>query len=170
MLLSSVQPSIISLFSSTGSNPLELFHANVDESLPADSFVQLLQDDLNGPIPDAKSLLKLPAISEDEKQDGASSLGYQACQTVLHIQSPTVRTTFVHAPSLAGQDLGIKHPWVHLQVRNLGRPWSFEIGIVDSSGRRGIIRASTFQVNYLDVSYFVLNRPRLVQQASIAIA
>ncbi|KAF9528359.1 hypothetical protein CPB83DRAFT_854469, partial [Crepidotus variabilis] len=34
---------------------------------------------------------------------------------------------------------------MHLQVRNLGREWSFEVGIVDQAGQIGIIRLSTFQ-------------------------
>jgi hypothetical protein len=36
---------------------------------------------------------------------------------------------------------------MHLQVRNLGREWAFEVGIVDHAGRVGIVRLSTFQVN-----------------------
>ena len=36
---------------------------------------------------------------------------------------------------------------MHLQVRNLGREWAFEVGIVDQAGRVGIVRLSTFQVN-----------------------
>ena len=33
-----------------------------------------------------------------------------------------------------------------LQVRNLGREWAFEVGIVDHTGRVGTDRLSTFQV------------------------
>lgn len=43
-------------------------------------------------------------------------------------------------------DLGIEHPWIHLQVRNLHREWSFEVGVMDRSGREGVVRCSTFQV------------------------
>jgi hypothetical protein len=43
-------------------------------------------------------------------------------------------------------DLGLKHPWVHIQVLNMGRPWSFELGLVDQAGKEGVVRSSTFQV------------------------
>jgi len=43
-------------------------------------------------------------------------------------------------------DLGLKHPWIHIQVLNMGRPWSFELGLVDQAGKEGVVRSSTFQV------------------------
>lgn len=65
---------------------------------------------------------------------------------VLHIQSPALHTTFIRCPSV-GSDLHIKHPWLHIQVKQLlGHEWSFEVGIVDHAGREGIIRCSTFEV------------------------
>jgi hypothetical protein len=57
--------------------------------------------------------------------------------------------TFIQCPPNVGpsnRDLGLKHKWLHLQVRNMGREWSFDVGIVDKSGKRGVIRCSTFQV------------------------
>lgn len=85
--------------------------------------------------------------------------GRELGQTVLHLQSPTIRTTYIRCPMTTSEkyavfsDLGITLPWLHIQVRPLGNgsgsgrdAWAFDIGIVDRSGKRGVIRASTFQV------------------------
>ncbi|KAG2748887.1 hypothetical protein P692DRAFT_20833416 [Suillus brevipes Sb2] len=86
----------------------------------------------------------MPALDDHDEPN----IGYGLHQTVLHIQSPTLRMTFIRSPPHTGpgdRELGLKHKWFHLQVRNLGREWSFDIGIVDKMGRRGVIRCSTFQ-------------------------
>jgi hypothetical protein len=152
----SVQPSIMSLFSSTGSDPLALFRTSLDKSLLSDSFIHFLHDQYSNPLPPLPcSLLHLPNISE---QDNSSSHGYELNQTVLHIQSPTIQTTYIQCPKTESRDrsntLGVKHPWMHLQVRNLGREWAFEVGIVDHAGRVGIVRLSTFQVNFFPYPKF----------------
>lgn len=155
MFASSIQPSIVSLFSSTGSDPLNLFLAHTDSSLRSDSLIHLLKDSSSLPTPPPPgTLISPPSIDENTP-------GYSLEQTVLHIQSPTVSTTFIQCPPInvsprrllgtgsrtaGSHHLGIKHPWVHIQVRNLGREWSFEIGLVDQTGRSGVVRCSTFQV------------------------
>lgn len=156
MFATSIQPSIVSLFSSTGSNPLALFAVHKDSSLPSDSVVHLLNDSsMSPPPPSPAALISPPCLEEN-------SSGYSLDQSVLHIQSPTLRTTFIQCPptneslrssvgasgsrAVRGNDLGMKHPWMHIQVRNLGREWSFEVGLVDQSGRLGVVRCSTFQV------------------------
>ncbi|KAF8960366.1 hypothetical protein BDZ97DRAFT_1665912 [Flammula alnicola] len=154
MLFSSaVQSSTISLFSSTGSDPLSLFGTSTDKALPADSFIHLLHDGLSSPLPTSpRSLLRLPTL-DDKEDDDSQNKGYQLDQTVLHIQSPTIRATYIQCPPITptfgvrdrSGGLGIKHPWMHLQVRNLSREWAFEVGIVDHAGRAGTIRLSTFQ-------------------------
>jgi hypothetical protein len=93
--------------------------------------------------------------------DDTGYTGYSLNQTVLQIQSPTLRTTYIQCPPVdslypdnssssgardKSNNLGIKHPWMHVQVRDMGREWSFEVGLVDQSGRMGIVRLSTFQV------------------------
>lgn len=78
--------------------------------------------------------------------DDCGGTGLLLNQTVLHIQSPTIFTTFIRCPGPSSEDLGLKNPWFHLQARNMGRQWSFEIGVVDKSRRLGILRFSTFQV------------------------
>ena len=158
-MFSSVQPALVSLFSSTGSEPLSLFATREDNSLPSDSFVCLLNDSSSKPGPQSPRTL----ISASELDGGGDSEhfspNYTLDQTVLHIQSPTLRTTYIQCPparpttssrtSAASGHLGLRHPWIHLQVRNMGREWAFDVGIVDQSGREGIVRCATFQVRQL---------------------
>jgi hypothetical protein len=147
MFANTVQPSIVSLFSSTSSEPLSLFSQRLDESLAEDSFIHFLNDVSSLPLPTPPAILcSMPAVDSDHDE---SNIGYGLHQNVLHIQSPTLRMTFIQCPPNVGpsnRDLGLKHKWLHLQVRNMGREWSFDIGIVDKSGKRGVIRCSTFQV------------------------
>lgn len=153
MFARSVQPDVVSLFSSTGSDPLGLFSVHVDGSLPSDSLIHLLNDSTSLPAPPPPAaLITAPSVYHDQHTD--ASQGHQLNQTVLHIQSPTLRKTFVRCPpsvpphaSSGGGELGLKHAWLHIQVRNLTRDWSFEVGIVDRVGRQGIVRCSTFQVH-----------------------
>jgi hypothetical protein len=153
MFAASMQPSVVSLFSSTGSDPLRLFSVHKDPSLPSDSIVHLLNDASLLPHPSPPAILISAPRHEDD------SPGYSLDQTVLQIQSPTLPTTFIHCPpayessvsasgsrGAGGNDLGIKHPWINVQARNMGREWSFEIGLVDHSNRLGVVRCSTFQV------------------------
>ncbi|KAG2143036.1 hypothetical protein DEU56DRAFT_793089 [Suillus clintonianus] len=145
MFTNTVQPNIISLFSSTSSEPLSLFSQQVDGSLAADSFIHFLNDASSLPPPSPPAVLcSMPPLDDQDEPN----IGYSLHQTVLHIQSPTLRMTFIQSPPNTGpgdRDLGLKHKWLHLQVRNMGREWSFDIGIVDKSGRRGVVRCSTFQ-------------------------
>lgn len=147
MFTNTVQPNIVSLFSSTSSEPLSLFSQQADESLAADSFIHFLNDASSLPPPSPPAVLcSMPALDDRDE----SNIGYGLHQTVLHIQSPTLRMTFIRSPPITDpgdRDLGLKHKWLHLQVRNVGREWSFDIGIVDKSGRRGVVRCSTFQVH-----------------------
>ncbi|EDR08067.1 uncharacterized protein LACBIDRAFT_297729 [Laccaria bicolor S238N-H82] len=149
MFSTALQPSIISLFSSTGSDPLALFSVHKDDLLPADSFVVLLHDRLSQPPPPAPAVL-ITLQHFQYQEDDSESYGYCLDQTVLHIQSPTITTTYIQSPPVLNNSsgvngLGIKHPWIHLQVRNLSKEWAFEVGIVDLSARVGILRLSTFQ-------------------------
>ncbi|KAL1672965.1 hypothetical protein EV122DRAFT_223638 [Schizophyllum commune] len=145
MFTSSVQPSTVSLFLSTGSLPLQLFETKTDTTLPEDSFVHLLNDTTNSPAPPAPAKL-IPIHTGKEGLKDSKTL----IQTVLHIQSPTLPTTYIQCPpgfpsASNPRGLGLKHPWVHIQARDMGKEWSFEIGIADQGNRVGIIRCSTFQ-------------------------
>jgi hypothetical protein len=151
MFSGSVQPAVVSVFSSTGSEPLYLWSVKSDQSLPADSFICLLDDSKSTPTPPPPAVLISPhPVGVDTSGDGSDDIpermGYSLTQTVLHIQSPSLTKTYLRCPGREG-DLGLKHPWVHIQVRNMGRPWSFELGLVDQTGKEGIVRCSTFQVD-----------------------
>ncbi|KAF5357122.1 hypothetical protein D9756_006477 [Leucocoprinus leucothites] len=177
-----LQPPSISLFSSTGSDPFQLWSLTLDTTAPSGtSVIQLLHDSAHGgsksPYADNSSaLIEPPALVElggalahlrtietdsKEAEDTVTGTdrGYELDQTVLHIQSPKLPKTYIQCPpnlspssslpersSTPTPSLGLKYPWMHLQVRNLGREWSFEVGIVDTAGRTGVLRMSTFQV------------------------
>jgi len=129
-MFSSHTNSTLSLFSSIGTHPLGLFASQVDASLPDDSHITVIPD----------------VVTPPESNIGAIYLrtpdrGGTILHPVLNIQSPTSASTYIHSLP----NLGITLQWMHLQVRNLGKPWSFEFGIVDPTGREGVIRCSTFQ-------------------------
>ncbi|TFK22133.1 hypothetical protein FA15DRAFT_706658 [Coprinopsis marcescibilis] len=158
MFSSAVQPPIISLFSSTGSKPLGIWFSTTTGSNPH-SFIHLLHDSTSHPPPAPPASLINPSSTSTENQ------GLLLDQTVLHIQSPDLRTTYIQCPPNADPegdlglqsvqggrhqqqgDLGIRHQCIHLQVRNLSKDWSFEIGVRDTAGKAGILRFSTFQVH-----------------------
>lgn len=147
MFTSALTSSPLTLFSSSASHPLTLFSIHHDAALPDDSFVCLLADDSSLPSPPTpQTLISPPALSEslNELQIKNSALSHH----VLHIQSPTIRSTYIRCPPLgSAKTLDLRLPWIHMQVRNLNREWSFEIGIADINGREGRIRCSTFQVS-----------------------
>ncbi|KAI0319254.1 hypothetical protein OF83DRAFT_1111584 [Amylostereum chailletii] len=162
MFTAAVQPATVSIFSSTGSDPLCLWSQHTDPELTADSFICFIVDDKSSPTPPAPATLitphSLPSSNEVRQQDSPVNEGRTITQTVLHIQSPTLRTTFIRCPPIGyisaassrsnrvGQ-LSLRHPWLHMQVRNLGRAWSFEVGLVDQAGKEGVVRCSTFQTS-----------------------
>jgi len=156
MFKTTVQPPLVSLFSSVGSHPLQLFSTHVDTQLPEDSLIQLLNDATSLPAPLAPGRLLHPpqlplkpcsASPQDEERLTDSYEGKVLSSIVLHIQSPTLRTTFIHSPPLgSSMGLGLKHTWMHLQVRNMTKEWAFEIGLVDVLGQEGRVRFATFQV------------------------
>ncbi|KAF8162441.1 hypothetical protein K438DRAFT_1618284 [Mycena galopus ATCC 62051] len=147
MFTNTVQPEIVSLFSSTGTDPLHsLFGRSCDTLLPSDSFIHLLDDKSSLPIPPAPAVLILPPSREtSDETESSNTSGLCLSQRVLHLQSPTLPTTYIRCPPEKSQHLGLKHPWLHLQIRDMGREWSFEVGLVDRSGVVGVVRLSTFQ-------------------------
>lgn len=81
---------------------------------------------------------------------------------IIHIQSPDPRTTYIQAgrprtgkgkerASTSTNDrepLGVELPWVGIQAKRLGRRgMSFEFGVVDTKGREGVIRISSYKVH-----------------------
>ncbi|KAJ7800395.1 hypothetical protein B0H14DRAFT_2900097 [Mycena olivaceomarginata] len=145
MFGNTVQPEIVSLFSSTGSDPLGLFGRACDALLPADSFIHLLIDNSSLPVPPAPAVPILPPSRDNsDEAESSNTSGLSLSQRVLHIQSPTLHTTYIRCPS-DNSHLGLKHPWLHIQARDMGRPFSFEVGLVDRAGLVGVVRLSTFQ-------------------------
>ena len=158
MFSRSFQPSVVSLFSSTGSDPFTgLWTVEKDDALPEDSFIHLLNDETSLPAPQRDQNL----VSDDDAETSRQMTRLD--QTVLHLQSPTLPTTFIRCPSV-GSDLHLKHPWLHIQVKRLGREWSFEVGIVDYAGREGTIRCSTFKVTALFPFLAHYSSSRLLQK------
>lgn len=167
MFSKSIQSALISLYSSTGSDPLYLWSSHVDATLSSDSFITHLNDSTSLPTPlPPQTLISPPSLNPPSTADPQTEQrpGHELDQMVLHVQSPTLRKTYIRCPpegwtmsqATAGRstdgklgrqgDLGLKHPWMFVQVRNLAREWSFEVGLVDQGGKEGIVRCSTFQV------------------------
>lgn len=142
-------PPTLSLFSSTGNKPLGLWRTQTDVGLPKDSHITLRSDSGTSSgddeIEEEDQGLDYLRLEEDE------ALSNTISHPVLHIQSPTLASTYIHSPAATNEELGIKLPWIHLQVRNLRKEWSFEVGVRDRSGRKGIIRCSTFQVSHTPI-------------------
>lgn len=145
-------PPSVSIFSSTSSKPLQLWSVKTDTN--PESCVHLLHDSTSKSLGVTTSLVSPPPLVElggveRNSESDHEDLGYALDQTVLHIQSPKPPTTYILCPPDRSLALGLKHPWMHIQVRNIGRPWSFEVGLVDTAGRTGVLRLSTFQVDPL---------------------
>ena len=158
------------------------------------SCIQLIHDSTS-----SSSLITPPSILGSHSQEEGimttesrvMDRGYELDQTVLHIQSPNLSKTFIQCPprllvpereagegiltttmpsfSSSSFGLGLKYPCIHLHVRNLGKEWSFEVGIMDTEGRLGVLRLSTFQVLFsflLIVLLFPLTSSQKKQETS----
>ncbi|EPQ32227.1 uncharacterized protein PFL1_00424 [Pseudozyma flocculosa PF-1] len=179
MLRNAVQPSLVSLFSSTSSSPFAVFSMHVDLDLPEDSGLILLRDhdDRRADIPanDATELQRDPRrfqLRVDAPGSGQSSMRGLLEDTVLHIQSPTIKTTFIRTPPLnerrssSGEVLGLELPYLHLQFRPLGsKPFMVEVGVRDIRGKRARIRLSNFQAQ---PALYLVKAKEIVGEASVA--
>lgn len=154
MFKNEVQSSHLSIFSSTGSHPLWFWHTETDPGLPKDSHATLMDD-----AEDIDTSRNLDYIQLEENEAQSISLSHP----VLHMQSPALSGTFIRCPSSMSESLGIVLPWLHFQVRNLGKPWAFEIGVSDTLGHQASIRCCTFQVrsflNYTLAPWPMLQHP-----------
>lgn len=98
---------------------------------------------------------------------------------VIHIQGPRMGLTYIQAGSsstisskTSGKNknedlpLGVELPWVHFQVKRLGRrELAVEVGVVDLKGREGIVRCSSFQVSPSSLFEYIL-RVELIEENS----
>lgn len=148
MFRQTITPPILSLFSSVGTSPLHtLWFSQTDQQLSEDSFIRLIDDgctefkkeEVSHHQGSTSETLKMTNLPKDYEGDTGKALN----TPVLHIQSPTIPSTFIICPPSG--ELGLPHPWFHLQVRNLQKEFSFEVGVVDGANRKGRIRWSTFQ-------------------------
>ena len=149
----------MTLLSSTSQPALSpLLTIHTDSELPSDSFVTCLPDS-QASLPETyKSYIPIHPSKGN------------IVQPVIHIQSPSIHTTYIQAGCsqiearkqrekgkgrVRCDPLGVELQWVGMQVKRLGRrEMSFEIGILDSRGREGIIRCSSFQVGNYQTNVF----------------
>ena len=140
MFASSVQPSVLSLFSSTASDPLLLATHASTSAFPADALVALLSDstDTCTSTPTAPPNLHLQGKGADVARGNLRS-------RVLHLQAPDILSTWVRWGS-SRSPLGIQLPVLVFQVKDLGLPFVLQVGVRDERGARAVLRTSTFQV------------------------
>ncbi|GFZ48736.1 hypothetical protein JCM24511_06485 [Saitozyma sp. JCM 24511] len=156
VLAGAVQPPLMTLLSSSSHPSISpLWTTHTDPSLPSDSFITTLPDTSYGSEAEASSSSRAYVPKHPSRGEIVGS--------VIHVQSPTVGTTYLQCgeslteyrrrvdkgKARAGEGpmpLGIELGWVGLQVRRLGRrEFAFEIGLVDTKGREGIVRCSSFK-------------------------
>ncbi|GAA5883555.1 hypothetical protein JCM16303_005486 [Sporobolomyces ruberrimus] len=159
MLLDQViQPSTFSLFSSTSSHPL-LLATSVQSSTtaPIDGFISLLDDATN----DQETLVSFNGTPSQLAARSLAVLGKgQPDRTrqdlrsrVLHLQDPDCRTTSIRWGTINGtadatleqRGLGIELEYLHLQVKNLGQNFYFDVAVKDDRGEVFVFRSSNFQ-------------------------
>lgn len=162
LLINRTQPSTFSLFSSTSSHPL-LLATSVQSSTtaPIDGFISLLDDATN----DQETLVSFNGTPSQLAARSLAVLGKgQPDRTrqdlrsrVLHLQDPDCRTTSIRWGTINGtadatleqRGLGIELEYLHLQVKNLGQNFYFDVAVKDDRGEVFVFRSSNFQVRPL---------------------
>ncbi|BGP16131.1 hypothetical protein JCM10213_006065 [Rhodosporidiobolus nylandii] len=164
MLLDNVvQPTVLSLFSSTSSDPTLLAHLKTDSATPSDSFISLLYDSGDShetllawsasSAADLAARTASLATQRSNQDEGASEDApplKQLSGKVLHLQAPDCRTTSVRWGSWQEENwrkegLGIELPVLHLQVKDLGQTMYVDVGILGEKGDVTLVRFSTWQ-------------------------
>lgn len=153
------QPSLISLFSSTSSNPTLLAHLEAAKD-SNESFISLLDDGTD----ERETLLAWNGSSQADLQARSASLVAQRDSAgtalqhlrgqVLHLQAPDCRTTYIRFGSLdkgkcKEDGLGVHLPVVHFQLKELGQEMYLDIAVVDDKDEMTVVRCSTWQVRTL---------------------
>ncbi|GAA5877103.1 hypothetical protein JCM3774_002842 [Rhodotorula dairenensis] len=152
-------PPVVSLFSSTSSDPLLLATATAAANTP-ESFISLLEDATDqketlvawqpsGPHDLATRVASLAKQRQPPGGDQGSTLKDLRDQ-VLHLQAPDCRTTSVRWGSLhkgkwREDGLGVELPVMHLQLKDLGQTFFVDVAVVDVQGEMLVVRASTWQ-------------------------
>lgn len=157
LLSGTLQPPLLTLLSSTSAPSLSpLFRTQTDPSLPAESYITSIPDSSLSPLDTSSAPSRVP------KHPARGEIIHD----VIHIQSPSMGTTYIQAgcsvtsynKRIAARKgkgkaeegdvpLGVEVGWVGMQLRRLGRrEFTIEAGFVDSKGREGVVRCSTFKV------------------------
>lgn len=149
-----LQTSPLSLFNACSEQPLALFSFDTDKTLPNDSGLALVKDK------DDEIIWHI-GIDEDCKNYVCKDQGLKLIERTsnptfsphfiqgysLHIQSPSIETTYIRCPPTKDIDLGITLPNLHLQVYLFDEhhPFMFEVSIKDHQGQSALLRWSTFK-------------------------
>lgn len=182
LLANTLQPPLLSLFDSSSlslpakaSSSLSpslppLWSHTTDPQLPQDSVICYIRDYDSHPHchphnPGWEDIVLVDMFKNTTKQE-EDATGKEngkgkglILQRVLHIQSPTIKSTYIQAgcsrssfhskpttttsiymrPRARARPLGITLPHLHIQFRRLGqgaqRPWAIELGVEDGSGK-----------------------------------
>ncbi|KAH9815631.1 hypothetical protein DFH28DRAFT_1057571 [Melampsora americana] len=163
MYKETIQSSPLVLFSSLPiSSPFQYSSISIDSDLIQDSFISLLNDQTSQSISIYRSNhskisnpIKLEEIIHKTNQDenckilGSNDTLDSIRSIVLHLQSPNCKSTFIRFPGLnlngKNEKLGIKLPFLHLQLKFLNHHFLFEIEIQDECANLMRIRCSSFQ-------------------------
>ncbi|WVO12528.1 hypothetical protein L204_100128 [Cryptococcus depauperatus] len=152
LLLNTVQPPLLTLLSSTSSPALSPLFVSYSDPSSSDTLITVLNDSEHN---ERSEEINRSNIVPRKFQQGF------IIHPVIHIQSPNPRRAYIQAGcsttsynfclrnGVKSQDclpLGVALPCIGLQLRRLGqRDVSFEVGVVDSRKREGVIRCSSFK-------------------------
>lgn len=165
------QPPLVSLFSSTSSDPLLLATTVTAPNTP-ESFISLLEDSTDGketlvawqpsgPQDLATRVASLAKQRQLPVEPTGSTTLKNLRDRVLHLQAPDCRTTSVkwgslHKGKWREDGLGVELPVLHLQLKDLHQTMFIDVAVVDDQGELHLVRASTWQVSTL---YWLPLRP-----------
>lgn len=162
LLATTAPPTVLSLLSSS-SFPSPVWSSHVDPALPEDSLILHFPLDTS-PSPSPSTPLhpsaavvhaplppRAPPPSSDQPTPSLRATSRldrgDLSHPVIHIQSPTIRTTFLRCPPSPADELGLSLAWLHFQFKPLGqRQLVIEVGVRDGRGVAGTVRCCSFTV------------------------
>ncbi len=148
------------LFNATSSRPLALWSVHRDRAAPERSGGLFLRDDagpsieLTGAEPveleELKDAEQFQSLSTAKLGAPLLAPGRLLNETVLQLQGPDIRKTFVRAPPRLDEELGLKLAVLHLHFSLLDRsqgsvrPFALEVGVRDTRQSLFRIRLGTY--------------------------
>lgn len=162
LLATTALPTMLSLLSSS-CFPSPLWSSHVDPALPEDSLILHFPFDTSflpspcTPLSPSAAVVHAPLpppappVSSDQPNPpprATSRLNRgDLSHPVIHIQSPTIRTTFLRCPPSPADELGLSLAWLHFHFKPLGqRQLVIEVGVMDGRSVAGIVRCCSFTV------------------------